>query len=70
MGTLKHSINQFRAGGLYVLWCDGLYRERTLAVVADIRAKSFKCWRTGDQVWVLNSDLAAIEAANVKTGLE
>lgn len=70
MTNLKLSINQYRAGGLYQLWCDGLYRDLTLAVVADIRSKGFKCWRTGDQVWVLTTDFPAMGKANVKTGLE
>lgn len=68
MANLKPSIDQFRAGGLSRLWIDGRKREITLAVVADIRAKGFKCWRTGDQVWVLNSDVAALSAASVNPG--
>lgn len=46
---MKLSINQFRGAGERVLWLDGRVRETTLAVVADIRARGFVCWRTGDQ---------------------
>ena len=68
MSNLKASINQYRNGGERVLWIDGRFDEITQAVVADIRSKGFKCWRTKDQVWVRNSDLPAMNEANVRAG--
>lgn len=52
------------------LWCDDLRDDITRAVVADIRANGFKCWRTGLQVWVNTADFLAMATAGVKTGFE
>jgi hypothetical protein len=67
-GGLKYSTDQFRAGGERTLWIDGRTHEITMRVVADIRAKGFKCWRTRDQVWVREADGVAMVAANVDDG--
>lgn len=68
MSNLKPSLHQFRKGGERRLWIDGRRQEITELVVADIRAKGFKCWRTGDQVWVNDSDINALVAAGVHCG--
>ena len=65
---MKLSINQYRKGGERVLWIDGRLPEITMAVVADIRAKGFRCWRTQDQVWVNTNDIRAMIEADVNQG--
>lgn len=65
---VKDSANQYRQGGNRVLFVDGRNDEVTLRVVASIRAKGFKCWRTKDQVWVHARDLTAMVAAGCDDG--
>lgn len=64
---VKYSSDQYRAGGDRIIWIDGFVDEITLRVVAEIRAAGFKAWRTKDQVWILNSDAAAIAALKIST---
>ena len=66
-GRSKTNFEQYRAGGEWGVWCDGLYDHITLEIADKIRAAGFAVRRRGNTVWVRNEDMPSIIAKGIRS---